>query len=71
MRGIASTFWQHYEFGPDKDDLREKAYPIMKETCEFWIDHLITMPDGRLATPDGWSAEWGPREPGGDLMIRN
>jgi alpha-L-fucosidase 2 len=55
--------WQHYEFGQDKDYLREKAYPIMKETCEFWIDHLITMPDGRLATPDGWSAEWGPREP--------
>ena len=55
--------WQHYEFGQDRDYLREKAYPLMKEVCEFWIDHLITMPDGRLATPDGWSAEWGPREP--------
>jgi hypothetical protein len=55
--------WQHFEFGQDKDYLRKKAYPMMKETCEFWIDHLITMPDGRLATPDGWSAEWGPREP--------
>jgi alpha-L-fucosidase 2 len=55
--------WQHYEFGQDRAYLREKAYPLMKETCEFWIDHLITMPDGRLATPDGWSAEWGPREP--------
>jgi alpha-L-fucosidase 2 len=55
--------WQHYEFGQDKEYLRKKAYPIMKEACEFWIDHLITMPDGRLATPDGWSAEWGPREP--------
>lgn len=56
-------FWQHFEFGQDRDFLRTKAYPIMKETCEFWIDHLITLPDGRFATPDGWSAEWGPREP--------
>lgn len=55
--------WQHFEFGQDREYLREKAYPLMKEVCEFWIDHLITMPDGRLATPDGWSAEWGPREP--------
>lgn len=55
--------WQHFEFGQDRAFLREKAYPMMKEICEFWIDHLITMPDGRMATPDGWSAEWGPREP--------
>jgi alpha-L-fucosidase 2 len=55
--------WQHFEFGQDREFLRTRAYPIMREICEFWIDHLITMPDGRLATPDGWSAEWGPREP--------
>ncbi|MGB8166998.1 MAG: glycoside hydrolase N-terminal domain-containing protein [Chthoniobacteraceae bacterium] len=55
--------WQHFEFGQDREYLRTRAYPMMKEVCEFWIDHLITMPDGRLATPDGWSAEWGPREP--------
>jgi alpha-L-fucosidase 2 len=55
--------WQHFEFNQDRQYLRENAYPIMKDICGFWIDHLITMPDGRLATPDGWSAEWGPREP--------
>jgi len=55
--------WQHFEFGQDRQYLREKAYPLMKESCEFWIDHLITMPDRRLATPDGWSAEWKWREP--------
>jgi alpha-L-fucosidase 2 len=55
--------WQHFEFGQDREYLRKHAYPVMKEISEFWIDHLITMPDGRLATPDGWSAEWGPREP--------
>ena len=56
-------FWQHFEFGQDRQFLRDQAYPMMKQVCEFWIDHLITMPDGRIATPDGWSAEWGPREP--------
>ena len=56
-------FWQHFEFGQDRQFLRDTAYPMMKQVCEFWIDHLVTLPDGRLATPDGWSAEWGPREP--------
>ena len=56
-------FWQHFEFGQDRQFLRDTAYPMMKQVCEFWIDHLVTMPDGRLATPDGWSAEWGPCEP--------
>ena len=56
-------FWQHFEFGQNREFLRDQAYPTMKQVCEFWIDHLITMPDGRLATTDGWSAEWGPCEP--------
>ena len=36
----------------------------MKETCEFWEDHLKTLPDGRLVVPDGWSPEHGPDEDG-------
>jgi alpha-L-fucosidase 2 len=34
---------------------------MMKEACEFWEDHLKTVPDGRLAVPNGWSPEHGPR----------
>lgn len=56
--------WEHYDFSRDKAYLRKLAYPILKETCEFWEDHLVTLPDGSLATPDGWSPEWGPREAG-------
>ena len=33
-------FWEHYAFGGDKKYLRDVAYPVMKETCEFWQDHL-------------------------------
>ncbi len=57
-------FWEHYAFSVDKEFLRNVAYPVMKEVCEFWQDHLIALPDGTLVTPDGWSPEHGPEEPG-------
>jgi alpha-L-fucosidase 2 len=57
-------FWEHYAFGLDTDYLRSAAYPVMKETCEFWEDHLKTLPDGRLVVPNGWSPEHGPDEDG-------
>ena len=56
--------WEHYAFGGDTNYLRRVAYPIMKETCEFWEDHLKTLPDGRLVVPNGWSPEHGPEEDG-------
>lgn len=57
-------FWEHYAFTGDKDFLRRTAYPLMKETCEFWEDHLKTLDDGRLVVPSGWSPEHGPVEDG-------
>lgn len=57
-------FWEHFAFGQDKQYLRETAYPIMKETCEFWEDQLKALPDGRLVVPNGWSPEHGPHEDG-------
>ncbi|NCD72460.1 glycoside hydrolase family 95 protein [Mucilaginibacter agri] len=56
--------WEHYAFGQDKNYLKTVAYPIMKETCEFWEDHLKSLPDGRLVVPEGWSPEHGPTEDG-------
>jgi alpha-L-fucosidase 2 len=56
--------WEHYAFGGDKYYLRFFAYPILREICEFWEDRLQTLPDGSLVTPDGWSPEQGPHEPG-------
>ena len=57
-------FWMHYAFGGDKTWLRDVAYPVMKETCEFWEVRLKALPDGRLVIPDGWSPEHGPQEDG-------
>ena len=57
-------FWEHYAFTADKVFLRTIAYPVMKETCEYWQDHLKMLPDGRLVVPDDWSPEHGPTEDG-------
>ena len=57
-------FWMHYAFGGDKTWLQNVAYPVMKETCEFWEVRLKALPDGRLVIPEGWSPEHGPQEDG-------
>lgn len=56
--------WEHYAFTRNRDYLRLTAYPIIKETCEFWEDHLKALPDGKLVVPNGWSPEHGPVEDG-------
>lgn len=61
---LCQHFWEHYAFGGDKVFLKEEAYPVMKETVEFWEDHLKALPDGRLVVPHGWSPEHGPEEDG-------
>ena len=60
----AQHYWEHYAFTRDKDFLRKTAYPVLKEVAEFWQDHLVKRADGALVTPDGWSPEHGPEEPG-------
>ncbi|WP_430932109.1 glycoside hydrolase family 95 protein [Saccharicrinis sp. 156] len=59
----AQHLWEHYAFGRDKQYLRNMAYPILKEVCHFWEDHLVRRPDGTLITPDGWSPEQYKYEP--------
>uniref|UniRef100_Q01VL7 Glycosyl hydrolase family 95 N-terminal domain-containing protein n=1 Tax=Solibacter usitatus (strain Ellin6076) TaxID=234267 RepID=Q01VL7_SOLUE len=60
----AQHFWEHYAFTHDRDFLSKMAYPVLKEITQFWEDHLVARPDGALVTPDGWSPEHGPEEPG-------
>lgn len=54
----------HYAFTQDDEFLRRQGYPMVKEICQFWEDHLKTLPDGTLVAPNGWSPEHGPREDG-------
>ncbi len=60
----ARHLWEHFAFGRDQAFLRQTAYPVLKEVCQFWDDHLKRRPDGTLVTPDGWSPEHGPEEEG-------
>ena len=56
--------WEHYAFTNDKNYLEKVAYPVLKEICEFWEERLTKDDKGNLVTPDGWSPEHGPHEPG-------
>ena len=60
----ARHFWEHFAYTQDRAFLRREAWPLMQEVCEFWLDHLKQLPDGRLVAPLGWSPEHGPTEDG-------
>ena len=60
----AQHFWEHFAFTRDTNYLRTVAYPVLKEICNYWEDHLKMRPDGTLVVPKGWSPEHGPREDG-------
>jgi len=60
----AQHMWEHYAFGLDKTYLKDMAYPVLREVCEFWEDTLKQRADGTLVVPDGWSPEHGPTEDG-------
>lgn len=60
----AQHVWEHFAFTQDKTYLRKTGYPILKEVCQYWEDHLKRLPDGTLVAPNGWSPEHGPHEDG-------
>jgi alpha-L-fucosidase 2 len=58
--------WEHYAFGGDREFLQKRAYPIMKEAAEFFLDFLVEdpktgkllsgpsiSPENRFRTPEG------------------
>lgn len=57
---VCQNLWDHYTFTLDRNYLEDRAYPVMKEVSEFWIDHLKELPDGTLVAPEGRSPEHGP-----------
>lgn len=48
--------WDHYEFTLDNEFLK-RAYPTMKEACEFFVDFLVEDSQGRLVTCPSLSPE--------------
>ena len=51
--------WQHYDFNRNEDYLRNKAYPILKETAHFWLDYLTENEEGHLVSSPSYSPEHG------------
>ncbi len=66
---MTQHLWTHYEFTGDKEFLKTRAYPALKELVEYWEDFLVEGPDGKLITPAGWSPEHGPVKKGGKIVI--
>jgi alpha-L-fucosidase 2 len=55
---LASHLWEHYAFTGDKTFLEEKAYPILKEAAEFFLDYMVEEPKhGWLVTGPASSPE--------------
>jgi alpha-L-fucosidase 2 len=57
---LALHYWEHYLFTKDTAFLRRRAYPLMRELAEFWLDELVTDPrDGKLVVSPSFSPENG------------
>ncbi|MCZ8519529.1 MULTISPECIES: glycoside hydrolase family 95 protein [Paenibacillus] len=54
---LSLHLWEHYRFGLEEPFLRERAYPIMKEAAEFFLDYLFEDKEGRLVTGPSTSPE--------------
>jgi alpha-L-fucosidase 2 len=67
---LTQHLWTHYEFTGDKEFLKTRAYPALKELVEYWEDFLVEGPDGKLITPAGWSPEHGPVRKGDKIVIQ-
>ncbi|NQX67245.1 discoidin domain-containing protein [Paenibacillus alba] len=56
---IANNVWESYKFSGDVDLLRDRVYPILKETAEFWTKFLVEDSDGTLVSTPCYSPEHG------------
>jgi alpha-L-fucosidase 2 len=66
---LSQHLWTHYEFSGDKEFLKSRAYPTLKELVEYWEDYLVVGANGKLITPTGWSPEHGPVEKNGKIVL--
>jgi len=67
---LTQHLWEHYLFNPDRAFLA-RAYPVMKEAAEFFLDYLVEDPrvPGRLVSGPSVSPENRYRLPNGQVGI--
>ena len=57
---LASQYYDHYRFTRDRAFLQRRAYPVMKEAAELWLEALVRDPrDGKLVVSPSYSPEHG------------
>ncbi len=55
---IASHMWEHYLYTGDTEYLSRRAYPVLKEAAEFFLDYMVPHPEsGWLVTGPSVSPE--------------
>jgi alpha-L-fucosidase 2 len=65
---LTQHLWEHYLFNPNRAFLA-RAYPVMKEAAEFFLDYLVEDPRGRLVSGPSVSPENRYRLPNGQVGI--
>ncbi|KUL23683.1 glycoside hydrolase family 95 protein [Actinoplanes awajinensis] len=57
---IALQLWEHYEYQPDEDYLRDEAYPVLRDAALFLLSYLTPEPThgwlvpGPAESPENW-----------------
>jgi alpha-L-fucosidase 2 len=64
---LSLHLWDHYDFGRDREFLARRAYPVMKEAAEFFLDYLVDDGRGHLVTGPSLSPENRYRLPDGTI----
>src|SRR5215468_1669962 len=66
---LCQHLWEHYQFTQDQKFLAERAYPVMKEAAEFFLDYLVEDKKGRLVAGPSVSPENKYRLPNGEVGV--
>jgi alpha-L-fucosidase 2 len=66
---LCQHLWEHYQFTQDRKFLAERAYPVMKEAAEFFLDYLVEDNKGRLVAGPSVSPENRYQLPNGEIGV--
>jgi alpha-L-fucosidase 2 len=66
---LCQHLWEHYQFTQDRKFLAERAYPVMKEAAEFFLDYLVEDKKGRLVAGPSVSPENRYQLPNGEIGV--
>ncbi len=54
---LSLHFWDRYDYTRDREFLRVRGYPVMKEAAEFFLDYFVEDAQGRLISGPSTSPE--------------